>query len=183
MGLPLSSPSKLLLRVDGDFQAKARFHRITRWTSPSSVQHLALYPQSFSTLSDPELIKKPPFLLPPNAARCQSIFVPQRPAVYASIVRLMLNYPKHCATTTVLHSDLSELIGYDLLGLADGYLDPTNEEEWSAQGVDRRLIQGAQVVREWGIENSWRSGEEWIGDALGAIAAGTGCIEHLPCKE
>lgn len=64
----------------------------------------------------------------------------------------MLNYPKYCATTTVLHSDISELIGYDLLGLEDGYLDPGDEEEWAAKGVDRRLAQGAQAVRGWGVE-------------------------------
>jgi hypothetical protein len=184
MGLPLSPPSRLLLRTEGDFQAKARFHRITRWTSPSSVQHLALYPQSFSTLDDSELEEKPPsHLLVATATRCKSIRVPSRPAVYASIIRLMLSYPKHCATTTVLASDLSELVGYDLLGLEDGYLDPSDEEALVTKGLDQRLAHGVQIVLQWENDGVWRPGEDWIGNALGALVAGTGDIDHLPCKE
>ena len=122
MGLPLSPPSTLLLMTEGDFQAKARFHRITLCTSPSFVQHLALYPQSFSTLDDSELEEKLPSHHSTTSSLCKSIRVPSRPAVYASIIRLLLGYPEHCPTTTVLRSDLSELqvIGYDLLELEDG---------------------------------------------------------------
>ena len=182
MGLPLSPPTTLLLTTEGDFQAKARFHRITPWTSPSFVQHLALYPQSFSTLDDSELEEKPPHHST-TSSLCKSIRVPSRPAVYASIIRLLLNYPQYCATTTVLQSDLSELIGYDLLGLEDGYLDPYDEETIVAIGLEQRLANATQVVMLWGIDGVWRPGEEWIGDALGAVVAGTGSIEHLPCKE
>lgn len=182
IGLPVSLPSRLLLKTEGDFQAKARFHRITPWTSPSSVQHLALYPQSFSTLDESELEEKPPFHLPTTSARCKSIRVPSRPAVYSSIIRSMLNYPGHCATTTVLQSDLSELIGYDLLGIEDGYLDPNDEEALAAMGLDQRLAHGAQIILQWGDDGVWRQGEDWIGDALRAVVAGTGSIEYLPCK-
>jgi hypothetical protein len=80
----------------------------------------------------------------------------------------------------VFRSDLSELIGYDLLRLDDGYVDPNDDVEWEVQGVDERLVQAAVRVREWG--DVWRRGEEWIGDALSAVVAGTGCIQHLPHK-
>lgn len=183
MGLPFSPPSKLLLMTEGDFQAKARFHRITLWTSPSFVQHLALYPQSFSTLDDSELEEKPPSHHSTTSSLCKSILVPSRPAVYASIIRLLLSYPQYCATTTVLRSDLSELIGYDILGLEDGYLDPNDEEALVAIGLEQRLAHAAQVVLRWGTDGVWRPGEEWIGHALGAVVAGTGSIEYLPCKE
>ncbi len=89
-------------------------------------------------------------------------------------------YGSFDATTKVLRSDLSELIGYDLLRLDDGYVDPNDDVEWEVKGVDERLVQAAVRVREWG--DVWRRGEEWIGDALGAVVEGTGCIEHLPHK-
>ena len=46
MGLPLSTP-QYTLKADGDFQAKGRFHCITRAMSPATIQHVALYPQHF----------------------------------------------------------------------------------------------------------------------------------------
>ena len=165
--------------TEGDFQAKGR---ITFWTSLPFVQHLALYPQSFSTLDDSELEEKPPSHHS-TASLCKSIRVPSRPAVYALIIRMLLNYPQYCATTTALQSDLSELIGYDFLGLEDGYLDTNDEEAIAAVGLGQRLADATQVVLQWGIDGVWRPGEEWIGDALGAVVAGTGCIEYLPCKE
>jgi len=178
MGLPIAFPSRLLLKTEGDFQAKGRFHRITHWTSPSSVQHLVIYPFSFSTLLQSELDKKPPSHMP-FSTRCLSVYVPSGPALYASIIRLMMLYGPFDATMKVLRSDLSELIGYDLLRL-DGYVDPNDDVEWELRGVDERLVQAAVRVREWG--DVWRRGEEWIGDALSAVVAGTSCIEHLPHK-
>ena len=180
MGLPLSPPSLLLLRTEGDFQAKARFYRITLTTSSSFIQHLALYPQSFSTLDGSELEEKPPHHS--TISICKSILVPSRPALYASIIRLLLSYPKNCATTKVLRSNLSELIGYDLLGLEDGYMDTNDDEAVVAIGLAQRLVDATQVVLQWGTDGVWRPGEEWIGDALGAVVAGTGSIEYLPCK-
>ena len=169
--------------TEGDFQAKARFHRITLCTSPSFVQHLALYPQSFSTLDDSELEEKLPSHHSTTSSLCKSIRVPSRPAIYASIIRLLLSYPAYCATTTVLRSDLSELIGYDLLGLEDGYLDPNGVQALVAVGLEQRLAAATKVVLQWGTNGVWRPGEEWIGDVLGAVVAGAGCIEYLPCKE
>ena len=183
MGLPLSPASKLLLMTEGDFQAKAIFHRITLWTSPSFVQHLVLYPQLFSTLDDSELEEKLPSHYSTTSSLCKLILVPSQPAVYASIICLLLSYPQYCATTTALQSDLSELIRYDLLGLEDGYLDPNDEEVLVAIGLEQRLAHATQTVLQWGIDGVWRPGEEWIGDALGVVVGGTGCIEYLPCKE
>ncbi|KIL59862.1 hypothetical protein M378DRAFT_168737 [Amanita muscaria Koide BX008] len=173
-GSPSFTPSKLLLMTEWDFQAKAIFHRITLWTSPSSVQHLVLYLRSFSTLDDSELEEKPPSHYSTTSSLCKSILVPSRPAVYASIIRLLLSYPQYCATTMALQSDLSELIGYDLLGLEDGYLDPNDEEALVAKGLEQRLAHATQVVLQWGIDGVWRPGEEWIGDALGTVIGGTG---------
>jgi hypothetical protein len=113
---------------------------------------------------------------------CKSILVPSRPAVYASIIRLLLSYRKNCATTNVLRSNLSELIGYDLLGLEDGYLDTNDDEALAAVGLEQRLVDATQVVLQWGTDGVWRPGEEWLGDALRAVVAGTGCIESHPWK-
>ena len=64
--------------------------------------------------------------------QCRSIYVPSKPAVYASIIRRMLNYPQSCVTNTVLRSGLSpDLIGYDLLGY-----DLRELKDWEA---DERL--------------------------------------------
>lgn len=180
MGLPIAAPSRLLLRTEGDFQAKGRFHRITRSTSVSSVQHLVLYPLSFSTLLPSELDERAPFHTPSPSTRGSSIYVPSRPALYASIIRLMVQYDSYDPTIKVLQSDLSELIGYDLLRL-DGYVDPNDDVEWELKNVDKRLAEAAEQVLDW--EYVWRKGEEWIRDALSAIVAGTGCIEYLPHKE
>jgi len=156
------------LKTEGDFQANGRFHRITCWTAPSSVQHIALYPSSFSQLDLPGEASRPFYTSP--------IPVPPPSSVYASILRLMSKYPPHCATMTVLRSDLSELIGYNLLQLEGGYVDSEDDEEWNEKGIDVRLWQASRTVRTW----KWRDGEEWMGDALSAIVAGRGSIENLP---
>ncbi|KAF8530443.1 hypothetical protein BU17DRAFT_36210 [Hysterangium stoloniferum] len=176
MGLPLSTPSTGFLS-EGDFQSKGHFYRVTRWTMSSSVQYMVLYPLSFSSLSLSELEKEPPMHLY-SSIRCPSIYVPSRPAVYASIIRLMTKYPPTCGTMTALRSDLSELIGYDLLQLEDGYIDSDDDE---AQNVSDRLVQASLIVEAWGT-GVWRKGEEWIGDALNAAVVGVGDIEHFPCK-
>jgi hypothetical protein len=70
-------------------------------------------------------------------------------------------------------------VGYDLLGLEDGYLDPNDKEALVAIGLEQRLADATQVVLQWGIDGVWRPGEEWIGDALGPVVAGTVSIEGL----
>ena len=39
----------------------------------------------------------------------------------------MSSYLRYCSTRTNLESDLSELIGYYLLGLENGYVDPDDD--------------------------------------------------------
>jgi len=117
MNLPLSLPSYSPFMAESDFYSKGLFHRITRWTSPALIQHFVLYPLSFSTLSLSELQEDTPFHGTPNLKlRCRSIYVPSKPAVYASIIRLMLNYSRFCIISSVLRSELSSLVVYDLLG-------------------------------------------------------------------
>ncbi|KAF9530516.1 hypothetical protein CPB83DRAFT_850459 [Crepidotus variabilis] len=176
MGLPPTNTSKVLLRAEGDFQTKAHKYRITRATSPGFIQNLALYPISFSTLSWSEVEKQPLY----NSPRCASILVPTPHALYASLIRMMLRYPRLCSTATLLHSDLSELVGYHLLNLQDGFVDPLDVGEWETKGVEESLALAAQKVRSWNADQVWRPGEEWIGDALYAVVEGPGDIEYLP---
>lgn len=123
--------------------------------------------------------EKPPHHITPSS--CQSILVPSPPAVYASILRMMRHYPRFCGTRYILQSDLSELIGYHLLGL-EGYLDPFDDEKWVSLEMDRRLADAVLWVRTWGADGLWREDEEWIGEALAAVVGRTAKIEDLPCK-
>lgn len=159
------------MKTEGDFQANGRFHRITTWTAPASVQHIVLYPFSFSHL-DLSGDASQPF----QTCSCASILVPPITSVYASILRLMTKYPPHCSTMTVLRSDLSELIGYHLLQLEGGYVDSEDDEEWNEKEIDNRLWEASRTVRSL----KWEDGEEWMGDALSAIVTGRGTIENLP---
>ncbi|KAF9443050.1 hypothetical protein P691DRAFT_680326 [Macrolepiota fuliginosa MF-IS2] len=179
LGLPLWPPSRLLTQSEGDFSAKGVYHRISRSTLPSSISSIALFPLSFSTLLPSELESKPPHHIQPST-RCLSILVPRPPAVYASLVRMMVKYPRYCSTRTVLASDLSELVGYNLLDLQRGYVDPEDEELWKELDVDGRIQRAITLVRQWGWDEEWREGEGWIGDALAGIIDGTADISHLP---
>ncbi|KAH9983480.1 hypothetical protein BJV74DRAFT_618198 [Russula compacta] len=120
---------------------------------------------------------KPPYHITPSS--CQSILVPSPPAVYASILRMMFEYPRFCGTMYTLQSDLSELIGYHLL---EGYVDPFNNEEWASLEIDQRLADAVHRVRTWGVDGLWREDGKWIGDALAAVVGGTAKIQDLPCK-
>ena len=172
-----------MTRCDGDFHAKGHFHRITHSTLESSVQHLVLYPLSFSSLDWSEVTKQAPYHIRPSP-RCENIFVPRPSAVYASLIRIMLSYPRYCSTRTNLESDLSELIGYHLLGLENGYVDPDDDESWQSLEISRRITEAVLSVRQWALDREWRKGEDWIGDALAGVidASGGNDIEYLPYK-
>jgi len=176
LGLPHSTPSDWFLKSEGDFLSKGNFFRITRWTTPSSVQYIILYPLTYSSLYLSDLESKPPLHKVPSF-RCSSIYVPSQQSVYASILRLMSEYHPDCATMTSLRSDLSELTGYDLLELEGGYVDPEDDEEWDALGISERLWTASLIVKSW---RQWHEGEEWMGDALTAVVLGLGRIENLP---
>jgi len=62
----------------------------------------------------------------------------------------------------VLDSDLSELIGYHLLGLEDGYVDLNDDELWEKLQINDRIQRAVITIHGW----SWRPGEEWFADAL-----------------
>ena len=143
------------------------------------MQNIVIYPQSFATLSDSELEEVTPSHI--ASPRCSRILAPTTPAVYASLIRMMLRYPRFNGTMYELESDLSELIGYHLLKMHHGYIDADDDDEWEKWEVDRRISEAVHLVRSWSVDNVWREGEEWIGDALSEIVR-TGAIEHLPCK-
>ncbi|KDR77351.1 hypothetical protein GALMADRAFT_139336 [Galerina marginata CBS 339.88] len=177
LGLPLSSPSKVILKATGDFAAQGRYHRITQTTLSSGVQHLVLYPLSFSTLSFSEVTLEAPFHIQPSV-RCTKIYVPPPPVLYASIIRMMLRYPRYCSTRTGLQSDLSELVDYHLLCLEGGYVDSEDDELWEDLQIEQRISDAVFKVLHW--DQEWREGEEWIGDALAAVVRGTVDIDDLP---
>ena len=138
-----------------------------------------LYPLSFASLIRSELICAPHITSLPSP-RCETILHPSPPAVFASILRMMLRYPRHCPTRRTLEADLSELIGYHLYRLEDGYVDVDDEELCEALEVDRRIADAVQIVKAWGWECRWREGEEWMGDALARVVQGSAEIDWLP---
>ncbi|KDQ07485.1 hypothetical protein BOTBODRAFT_139998 [Botryobasidium botryosum FD-172 SS1] len=179
LGLPLSIPSKFQISVDGDFQAQGRHHRITRHLSTALIQHVVIYPQSFTTLADGELLTTTTNYI--STPLCPTILIPPPPAVFASLIRMMLRYTRFDPTLLALQSDVSELITYHLLGLADGYVDLEDDDEWERKDVDSRIATAVHLVRSWSMDRVWREGEEWIGDALAEVVR-TGMVENLPCK-
>jgi hypothetical protein len=179
LGLPISAPHDLLLKTDGDFHAKARLHRLTHSQQLGSVQYLMLYPLSFASFARSELITAPRItsLLSP---RCETILHPSPIAVFASILRMMLRYPRCCPTRSTLETDLSELIGYHLYDLQDGYVNIDDEELCEALEVDRRVDDAVQTVKSWGWDRKWREGEDWMGDALVRVVQGSADLDWLP---
>ncbi|KZP34350.1 hypothetical protein FIBSPDRAFT_942488 [Athelia psychrophila] len=179
LGLPISAPHDVLLKTNGDFYAKARLHRLTHSERLGSVQYLMLYPLSFTSLTRSELITAPriTYLLSP---RCKTILHPSPTAVFASILRMMLRYPRCCPTRGTLETDLSELIGYHLYDLQDGYVNIDDEELCEALEVDRRVADAVQTVKSWGWDCKWRVGEDWMGDALALVVKGSADLDWLP---
>ncbi len=182
MNLPLS-PCSICPWTSSDFIAKGHFHRITRWTSPALVQHFVFYPLSFSTLSLTELQEDIPLYATVNLRlQCRSVYIPTAPAIYASIIRMMLNYPQFSPTSVELRSELSGLIVFNLLGydLWDLKVFCVDDADWEAEDADERLEKAALTIKHWGVDCVWREGEEWIGDALTLFTGGKGKLECLP---
>lgn len=96
----------------------------------------------------------------------------------------MLSYPRYCSTRTNLESDLSELVGYHLLGLKSGFVDPDDDTLWEGLKIDQRIADAVLLVRQWSWDQEWREDEEWIGDALAAVVNGSGGndIGNFPYK-
>ncbi|KAJ7709231.1 hypothetical protein B0H16DRAFT_1745995 [Mycena metata] len=140
LGLPFAPPTNFEISVYGDFAARGHSHRITH-----SIQS----GRSFATLADSELEEGPPSHL--CSPGCAPVLVPA-PAVYASILRMMLQYDKFHPTMCILQSQLSELIGYHLLRSSDGYIDTGDEEECARWDVDRRVSDAFCIVLAWGVD-------------------------------
>jgi hypothetical protein len=95
-----------------------------------------------------------------------------------------MNYPKSSSVRTILSSDLSELVCYHLLHVEDGYINQDEEPgRWQELDMGKRTAQTIDLILQWVDNHEWREGEEWFGDALGAIASGSGEIEYLPSSD
>lgn len=140
-------------------------------------KYLALYPFSFTTFSFSELVETPLSLT--SSPLCSSILVPTQHAVYGSLIRMMLRYPKY-QTRTQLNSDLAQLILYNMYGSDGHFVDTSDEEVCGAphDDEDEGVADAIALVRRWNLEGYWREGEEWIGDALLAIVGGTTEMGH-----
>ncbi len=178
-GLPLSIPPRLLLRTGGDFYAKAKMHRVSQYASVAQAQHLMLYPASLASYADAELELKPRLTALAHPS-CEKVFVPSPPAVYSSLLRMMRSYPRYNPTRKTLESDLSELIGYNLYGLEDGYVDCDDEELCEKLEVDRRVEDAVRAVSAWRRDGELRDEDGWIAEALEDIVSGKGDIENVP---
>ncbi|TFK70019.1 hypothetical protein BDN72DRAFT_878088 [Pluteus cervinus] len=175
LGLPLSPPSRLLLRTRGDLHSKGRFYRVTRSEHPAAIQHLAIFPLSFSSLCLSDMEEKPPCHIAPS--RCPRVLVPCRAVVYASVLRMMRKYPRTDPVRGILMSDLSQLIRHDLYRLECGYVDPSDDEKWERLEIDHRIKEAAEEVNSW----VWGENGEWIRKALVEVVA-SGDVENLPCS-
>lgn len=181
IGLPRSPHSELLSLAEGDIHTKATHHRLTRSSSPAFSQHFALFPASFASLNPEELYTSAPLHHLPSSSTTK-ILVPRPSAVYGWLLRTILKYPKACSVRTNLNSDLMELVDYHLLGVQEGYVNPDeNPELWEALNMDKRIADALDVISQWTQNKEWREGEEWFGDALGAIVSDEENIDRLPC--
>lgn len=180
MGLPKSSPPPFLVRTEGDLYSKAILHRLTDVVRYESVRYIALYPSSFISYLPSELeealsITHEEFTGYP--ALPVRILIPRPSALYASLLRLIVKYPKYRRPTrTILESDLSLLIRYHLYQMDpySNYNDNDDDDE-----EDQIIVDAVALVRRWKLEKQLRKEEEWMGDDLAAIVAGTKGVENL----
>lgn len=178
-GLLLSIPPRLLLWAGGDFYSKAKMHRVTLDTSLAFAQHLVLYPASFPAYLPSELERKPrtTALVHPL---CATVLVPSPPAVYAGILRMMRSYTLCDPARKTLESDLSELIGYNLYELMDGYVHDGDEERLE---VGRRVADAVRVVQGWQRNGELRDEDGWIAEALEDVVSGKLDMGDIPWAE
>lgn len=156
--------------------------RVSRATSLALAQHLVLYPASLAPF-DAAVLTPQPRLEAPADPRCRTVLVPAPAAVYASMLRMMRAYSRYAPTRIVLESDLSELIGYHLYGLEDGYVDVDDEEACEALGVDSRVEDAVRTVREWREGALLEGGEGWEAGMLEDIVSGKRTVEDVPWAE
>lgn len=179
MGLPLSQPDPLFTRTSGDFYARATLHRLALSAGLGPVQYMALYPSSFSSFLPSELETASIYLLLTTQTRQSICSSPDLQRFNASIFRLLVHYPPYGPNRLTLLSDLAQLVGYHLYRLENGYVDIA-DDLCQEQEVDPEIGHALSVVRGWSCDGEWRKGEEWMGDALAAVVAGTGGYDWLP---
>lgn len=130
-------------------------------------QYIVLYPLSFSTLHPFELSETSSQYS--ESEHSSHILVPRPSAVYASLIRMVHLYPTHSSTSSILLSDLSELVTYHLLGYT---LETLNYED-SGSDVDdddaRRLDAAISTIQQWTLQKEWAEGEEWMEIALSTL--------------
>lgn len=177
LGLSRSQPPRILAMTSGDLYTLGHLHRLTRSTLMSTVQFLHLFPASFASFTPSEL-----YPAPNHTFSSLPILIPQAPALYSSLVRIMSRYPRNSPARKTLAAQLEMFINYHLLGfrLEDGYVDMDDEELCKELDVDGRIAAAIALVHGWSCDGEWREGEEWMGDALIALLSGKGDIALLP---
>ncbi|EDR10505.1 uncharacterized protein LACBIDRAFT_325175 [Laccaria bicolor S238N-H82] len=59
-----------------------------------------------------------------------------------------------------LLSEISQLIGYHLYELSQGFVDINDDKVWEELEMDKRLEKAYLIVIGWGCDGEWRNGEE-----------------------
>jgi hypothetical protein len=181
MGLPISAPPPFLVRTEGDLYSQAILHRLTEAVNCGSVRYIALYPSSFINYLPSELeetLSMTHKQCTGHSASPVKIMIPHPAALYASLLRLIVKYSKgRRPTRTILESDLSLLMRYHLYKL-DPWSKHDDDDDDSDE-EDQDILDAVAIVHQWTLEHRWRGGEEWMGDELAAIVAGTKGVESL----
>ncbi|KAH9959319.1 hypothetical protein BC827DRAFT_1214348 [Russula dissimulans] len=169
-GLSLRAPSKLSVATEGDMSTKGRFFYIPS-AIPSGIivieRHLVIYPLSFAEFRSCEISEQ--WVQYSQLHRCTRILVPRPSAVYASLMRMMLRYPKNSSTWSTLEVDLSHLMLYHLLGYT---LETVNEED-EKEDEDRRVA-AIRTISEWGLRKEWGEEEAWMERVFSRFLHGSG---------
>ncbi len=158
MRLPFTQPPSLLLKQEDNLISKGFLHRLTRKTTPGSVQYLHLLFLSFAGFQPSEWTE--------HHQKAYIIRMPWPSAVYAALFRMLTSYRRKDRVRSSLIAELELLVNYHLLGLSLGYRVPEDDEGWDESDMDVREEKVVCMVRNWTADGEWRDGEEWMGDAL-----------------
>jgi len=147
-------------------QAKGRFYCIKQSEMAFLNRYIALYPLSFSTLYPFEHSETSSQYS--ESDHSSHILVPRPSAVYASLIRMMHRYRTPLSTSSVLLSDLSELVIYHLLGYNLETLSYEDNGSDTDDDDTGRLDTAISTIQEWTSRKEWAEGEEWMEIALSA---------------
>jgi hypothetical protein len=153
-------------------QANGRSHCIGQSKIISALEYcLVVYPLSFAAFHSCEISEQP--VQYSKLHRCSHILVPRPSAVYASLMRMMLRYPKNLIE---LRADIAQLILYHLMGHT---LETVSDED-DEEDENKRADAAVQTVQEWSARKEWGNGEEWMGDALCGLVRGDRVMRFPP---